>query len=168
MEHQLLLLRHGKSDWSEPVSDFDRPLKGRGKRGAKKIGRWLEQNQCVPDQVISSPANRAFNTALKACQAMGKEEPIKIDSRIYEDDLHEILSVIQECPNTVKRLMLVGHNPDMEELVLELPNREIMIPDDGKLMPTATLALFRVPCSWGALDFGIAELISITRPDDIP
>ena len=63
MSRELMLLRHGKSDWTEQLDDFDRPLKDRGKRGAQRMGVWLIQQELLPDHVVSSPAERAIVTA---------------------------------------------------------------------------------------------------------
>jgi phosphohistidine phosphatase len=115
---ELLLLRHGKSDWSINASDFDRPLKKRGKRNAKQIGRWLSHQQRQPDLVISSPANRALSTAkiVVTCMKLSTSS-IQTDNRIYGADLDDLLQILAEIPNTISRVMLVGHNPDLEELV---------------------------------------------------
>ena len=67
MTRELLILRHGKSDWEAGTDDFHRPLKDRGKRGAQRVGVWLLQQGLLPDHVVSSPAERAIVTAEKAC-----------------------------------------------------------------------------------------------------
>jgi phosphohistidine phosphatase len=67
MTRELLLLRHGKSDWSTGVDDYHRPLKDRGKRDAQRIGVWLAQQKMIPDLIVTSSAERALVTAQKAC-----------------------------------------------------------------------------------------------------
>jgi len=74
MSRELLLLRHGKSDWNSGVTDFRRPLKDRGKRGAQRMGTWLWQQDLRPDLILSSPAERALTTAHKCCKSMGQGE----------------------------------------------------------------------------------------------
>jgi len=71
MKNKLLLLRHGKSDWSTNDDDMYRPIKDRGKRGAQRIGVWLAQKNLIPDKVISSPAERTRVTAQKTLKAAG-------------------------------------------------------------------------------------------------
>ncbi len=71
MTHELLILRHGKSDWDAGTDDYHRPLMDRGKRGAQRMGIWLLQRQLLPDLIISSPAERALVTAQKLCKAAG-------------------------------------------------------------------------------------------------
>ena len=84
MSRELLLLRHGKSDWDTDTDDFNRPLKDRGKRGAQRIGVWLLKHKLIPDLVIASPAERALITAEKCCKAMGiPASNIEQDKRIY-------------------------------------------------------------------------------------
>ena len=121
MSRELLLLRHGKSDWSVDVDDFHRPLKDRGKRGAQQIGTWLAKNDLQPDRVISSPAERAINTAEKAIKAMGASaRDIVRDQRIYEAGVGALLRVLAEVPAEHRRVMLVGHNPGFENLLIHL------------------------------------------------
>ena len=99
MTRELLLLRHGKSDWSTGVDDFDRPLIDRGKRSAQRVGAWLAQQDMVPDIIVTSPAERALLTAQKACKAMGYgDQGIYMDKRIYAADLDALLEVLADCP----------------------------------------------------------------------
>ena len=169
MERELLLLRHGKSDWSAGLEDFHRPLKDRGKRGAQRVGVWLARQRCLPDLIICSPAERALVTAQKACKAMGIDaKVIQQDKRIYAADVDELLAVLGECQQKAARVMLVGHNPGLEELLLWLTGGTVEIPKDGKLMPTATLARLKVQPDWPLLQAGCARLLSLTRPDTLP
>jgi phosphohistidine phosphatase len=169
MTRELLLLRHGKSDWDTGVDDFHRPLKDRGKRGAQRVGVWLAQQERVPDLVVSSPAERALVTAQKACKAMGNgDQGIQQDRRIYAADIDRLLAVLGDCPQDAGRVMLVGHNPGLEELLDWLVSDALSEPDDGKLLPTATLAILKMPDDWQTLIAGCARLDSITRPGMLP
>ena len=169
MTRELLLLRHGKSDWSTGVDDFHRPLKDRGKRGAQRIGVWLARLRIVPDLIVTSPAERALVTASKACKAMGDgNQGIRKDKRIYAAGIEDLLEVLGDCPRDAGRVLLVGHNPGMEELLAWLAGDALEVPDDGKLMPTATLARLQMPDDWQELTSGCARLVSITRPNSLP
>jgi phosphohistidine phosphatase len=169
MTRELLLLRHGKSDWASGVDDYHRPLKDRGKRGAQRIGVWLAQQQRIPDLIVTSPAERALVTAQKACKAMGDGDAgILRDERIYAAGLDELLAVLGDCPQEADRVMLVGHNPGLEELLVWLAIEAVPVPDDGKLLPTATLARLLMPADWQALTAGCARLDAITRPAALP
>lgn len=169
MTRELLLLRHGKSDWSTGVDDYHRPLKDRGKRGAQRIGVWLAQQERIPDYIVCSPAERALVTAQKTCKAMGNgAQGIQRDKRIYAAGIDELLAVLGDCPQDAGRVMLVGHNPGLEELLDWLVSDTVPVPDDGKLLPTATLAILKMPADWQALIAGCARLESITRPETLP
>jgi phosphohistidine phosphatase len=169
MTRELLILRHGKSDWEAGTDDFHRPLKDRGKRGAQRAGIWLLLQGLQPDYVVSSPAERACVTAEKACKAMGMNaRTIRLEQKIYEATPGELLQVLAGCPESAHRVMLVGHNPGLEELLVYLARESIPYPADGKLLPTATLARLAMPDSWQGLHAGSARLVSITRPSELP
>ncbi len=151
MNKELMLLRHGKSDWNSGTTDFNRPLNKRGKRSAQKMGEWLEQQKLLPDLIISSPAKRALSTAEIVSEAIGlPSSSIKTNRAIYEasvDDLHQVLL---QTPDSVQRLLLIGHNPGFEDLLAELAP-DIAIAADGKLMPTACLAYLQLDQQWTLL-----------------
>lgn len=169
MSIELLLLRHGKSDWETQLDDFDRPLVDRGKRSAQRIGAWLARHDLQPDYIISSPAERALVTAQKCCKAMGLGvQHIHADPRVYAADTDMLLTVLKDCPNQAKRVMLVGHNPGLEDLLTWLSDKNIELPEDGKLLPTATLAKLTMNENWNSLKQGCAVVESITRPRKLP
>lgn len=169
MNRELLLLRHGKSDWETGENDFDRPLVDRGKRGAQRMGVWLQQQGLIPDYVVASPAERALVTAEKLCKAMGMgSKVIKKEKNIYAASLDDLLDLLPGCPKKARRIMLVGHNPGLEELLLYLAGSSKELPEDGKLLPTATLARLTMPNSWKKLTSDCARLESIIRPRSLP
>ena len=169
MTTELLLLRHGKSDWETQFDDFHRPLKDRGKRDAQRIGVWLAQHELIPDYIISSPAERALVSAQKCCKAMGLgTQQIHPEPRVYAADRDMLLAVLADCPEQAKRVMLVGHNPALEELLSWLSDEDIATPEDGKLLPTATLARLQLKTNWNSLRLGCAKVASITRPRELP
>ena len=169
MTRELLLLRHGKSDWSAGADDFHRPLKQRGKRAAQRIGVWLAQQEIVPDYILTSPAERALVTAQKVCKAMGnRAQSIRQDDRIYDARVDDLLKALGDCPDASTRVMLVGHNPGLEALLVWLVSDHVAVPSDGKLLPTATLARLAMPADWRSLPRGCARLESITRPGTLP
>lgn len=168
MKRELLLLRHGKSDWNTTTDDFCRPLKARGIRGAKRIGVWLLQNNLIPDHFITSPAERALATAQKTCSAMEQAaDNIIKDQRAYLADIDNLLQVLAECPHNARRILLVGHNPGLEDLLLLLACERVTPTENGKLLTTATLAHLEVSCQWNALEVGCAKVLSIIRPDTL-
>ena len=166
MTRELLLLRHGKSDWSAGTDDFYRPLKKRGKRGARLIAEWLTQQGLVPDHIISSSATRAVDTAHRVRKALNLLTPgICTDERIYGAAREQLLDVLTGCPPQANRVLLVGHNPGLEDLLLYLVPTPPMIPANGKLLPTAALAQLLMPDEWQSITGGSARLLNLTRPD---
>ena len=169
VKRELLILRHGKSDWDAGVADFQRPLKNRGKRAAQRMGVWLWQQDLRPDLVISSPAERAINTAHKCCKSM--DVPISTiikDERIYAASLHTLLAVLGEIPEASRRTLLVGHNPGLEELLMYLADDDGGYGVEDKLLPTATLAHLEMPARWSDLAPGCARLNVVQRPRGLP
>ena len=86
MTRELLVLRHGKSDWTtDAPTDFERPLAPRGRKAAKRMGQWLRQNKLLPDHIVSSTAKRAKQTTLRACKFADIPESLIVwDPEIYE------------------------------------------------------------------------------------
>lgn len=169
MTRELLLLRHGKSDWNTGLPDFERPLKERGRRGSQQVGNWLLEQGLLPDLVLSSDAERARGTALEACHTMGLPlASLQWEPRIYAAGLKELLTVLRDLSAGPDRVMLVGHNPGLELLLQHLAGPGLEAPADGKLLPTAALAQLRMPEQWGSLAEGCARLEAIKRPADLP
>jgi phosphohistidine phosphatase len=166
MPRELLILRHAKSDWgSGAQADFDRPLSRRGKHDAPRIGSWLYREGLVPDHVVSSPAERARQTTLKVCKGLdiGKKH-IVWDPDLYEASVSDLLAALARCPGHAATVLLVGHNPGLEELMQHLVGDDLEMPADGKLLPTAALARLEMPEDWARLDRGCAQLVSVCRP----
>lgn len=169
MPRELLILRHAKSDWdSGATSDFDRPLAKRGRKDAPKIGAWLYREGLVPDYVVSSPAERARQTTAKVCKSLDvKKSRIVWDNDLYEAEVPKLLAVLARCPSAAATVLLVGHNPGLEQLLMHLAGEELEIPHDGKLLPTGTVARLEMPDDWDRLPLGSGQLLSITRPRSI-
>ncbi|WP_374681435.1 histidine phosphatase family protein [Accumulibacter sp.] len=165
----LLVLRHGKSDWTTGEDDFDRPLVSRGRLGSRKMGAWIRHRKLRPDVVLSSPAERARATTEAACEAMGLSlKKVRWDERIYAAPAEFLLAALADCPQGAERVMLVGHNPGLEDLLAYLAEGELEIPDDGKVLPTSALAHLEVFADWPTLARGCATLVSVTRPGQVP
>lgn len=126
---QLLILRHGKSDWSDPsLLDHDRPLKGRGKRATRRMGEVIRERAPIPDRIISSSAKRARMSAKRAANAIGGDIERVTDERLYMTGVKAHIRVILECVRESDDcVMIVGHNPDLEDLVSRLCNRSVLL-----------------------------------------
>ncbi len=168
MERKLYLLRHAKSDWSEPVADFERPLNERGRSAAGLMGRWIAQHGALAQKIVSSSAKRAEQTACIVCTATGYEEQaIDWDERIYEASPSTLLDVLSSYADGPESIMLIGHNPGFESLVRYLGGDTVEQHEARKLMPTAALAQLDMPSNWNELIQGCASIVSITRPKEI-
>jgi phosphohistidine phosphatase len=168
MNRELWLMRHAKSDWRVDADDFDRPLSRRGKCAARQMGVWMQQHQLVPGFVVSSPALRAVATAEIVCAALGlPAQAIHRDKRLYEQDLNGLKDTLADCPVQAERVLLTGHNPELEVLLIDLTGN-IAVPDKDKLLPTAALARLIISCDWSRLNTGCAELLSITYVRNLP
>ena len=130
----LLLLRHGKSSWSDPsLSDHDRPLKKRGKRDAARMGAHVLEEGLAPDAIVSSTAARAAATAALFAEACEREGLVRLDERLYHGAPDDYVDAVREVEPWHDPVLLVGHNPGMEELVAVLAGEIVR-------MPTAALA----------------------------
>ncbi len=168
MSRELWLLRHGKSDRNLAMDDFDRPLKKRGKRAAERIGAWLNQQHLMPDWIVSSPAKRALTTAKIVHKAIAVEAlVITQDKRLYQEGFERLKTVLAECPLEAKRVLLVGHNPELEDLLINLAGAA-NLPETDKLIPTAALVRLIMPEDWSHLEAGCAKLLSITCAKSLP
>jgi phosphohistidine phosphatase len=167
MTHELLLLRHAKSDWSVEMDDFSRPLKKRGRRAAKQIGRWLYNQNLIPDVILCSPAMRTLSTAQRVCRQLDIDESaIIFDPRIYEADTLTLLEILKTSGHE-QRVLLVGHNPGLEDLLLRLIPDPVPLSANGKCLPTAALAHLSFEGGWAELTDGCAKLVTLIRPDSL-
>jgi phosphohistidine phosphatase len=114
---RLLLLRHAKAERSRPGErDHDRRLAERGRNDAPKVGAYLSKHALTPDHVIVSTAARTRETWELAAAALGGSPPVVFDERIYEASPHTLLAVIKETGPNVGTLLVIGHNPGLQEL----------------------------------------------------
>ena len=169
MKRSLLIMRHGKSDWNTGSrSDFERPLAKRGQKAVKRMGQWLIQQELIPDHIISSPANRAQQTAIGICRAIKvAESTINWEPRVYGAGMATLLDVLTACPPLKQRVILIGHNPGLEMLVRFLAGETFETSHENNPMPTAALACLDMPDNWESLDAGAGQLISIIRPREL-
>ncbi len=159
----LLLLRHAKSSWAnDKLADFDRPLNDRGRADAPRMGKLLASLDLTPDLIVTSAARRARATAERVARAAGYGGELRLTEELYLADPETYLDLARETDDAVARLMLVGHNPGIEELVGQLAGRE-------ERMSTAALACFRLPIvHWRELsDETPAEPVGIWRPKEL-
>ncbi len=168
-DRHLLLLRHGKSDWSdESLVDFERALAPRGRRAANLIGRWLCAASIVPELVISSPALRARQTTERVCRraALGLDR-VRWEQSIYEAGVETLLALLKAVPSPTSGVLLVGHNPGLEELLRLLVGDAAARGSGGKLLPTAALAWIEIGGDWRDIRARCGRLRDLVRPREL-
>jgi phosphohistidine phosphatase len=159
----LLILRHAKSDWGDPgLDDHDRPLNKRGKRDALRVGRLLREEDLVPDLVLTSTATRAARTARRVARAAAFAGKTRPTSALYLAGPRAYLKVLRALPDSYGRVLVVGHNPGLEELVAHLTGEPVA-------MPTAALARVTLPLErWHDLtDVTRGTLEQVWRPREL-
>ena len=113
---RLMLLRHAKSEKAEPgMHDRERSLSPRGRKDAAKIGAYLAHHALLPDQVLVSPARRTRETWDGLAKALSRVPPVAYEDRLYEAGTDTILRVIKETDASVRALLVIGHNPGLQE-----------------------------------------------------
>ena len=175
----LVLFRHAKSAWPD-VPDHDRPLARRGIRAAPLMGRWLREAGFLPGQVRCSTARRARETWPFAQAGLAASPPVTFDVRIYEAAATDLLVLIRQASPATGTLLLIGHNPAIEDLALLLaaPPDAAALPEAGgagpgdvdrmrSKFPTAAIAVLESPGSWHDLAPGQARLTAFVTPRDL-
>ena len=167
MKH-LYLLRHAKSSWKDSsLSDRDRPLAGRGRRAAKAMAEHLRERNIHPDLVICSPARRTRETLERIETVLGRDA-VQVEPRLYESGAEGLLDVLRELPDRVESVLLIGHNPSLQELALALARRSPEVERVEAKLPTGALVTLAVPVAhWRELERGGATLEAFVRPRDL-
>lgn len=168
----LTLFRHAKSGWDDPVArDFDRPLNKRGEKAAVTMGRWVKDNILTFDHVVASPAVRVIDTIDQFVKGTGERIDATWDRRIYLASSATLMDVLREQSDEFKSVLMVGHNPGMEDLVFDI------VPGDGtsplrdvvwEKYPTAAIARMELDIdSWTKIDRKCGRLTHFIRPRDL-
>jgi phosphohistidine phosphatase len=157
VDHTLVVLRHAKSDWSGHEPDLDRPLAPRGLRQAPEAGRWLAHHLDGIDLALVSPARRTRSTWQLVSAELDEEPPSRIDERIYGASAGELVDVLRELPDDLGTVVLVGHNPTVEDLVERLTGELVVL-------PTSAIAVVSGWTSWAGVGDEPAVLRTSGRP----
>lgn len=166
---RLILLRHAKSAWPD-VADHERPLAGRGRRAAPAAGRWLRESGYVPDRVLCSTARRARETWRLAEEELGSHPRTTFEQRVYGASAAQLLALARQTPSGVRTLMIVGHEPTLGDLTVELagaqPGSRLLERVRAKF-PTAAIAVLGLAGAWPELGPGRAQLTDFVTPGDL-
>lgn len=159
----LLLLRHAKSSWDNArLSDYERPLNERGRRDAPRMGELLRHEGLIPDLIAASSAKRAAATAELVALELSLDSDIRYTEKLYLAEPNAYITLARQLDDDIETLLMVGHNPGIQELVEWLTGKE-------ETMSTAALAYIRIPIlKWSELAGGKQyELAHVWRPKEL-
>ena len=168
---RLTVLRHAKSSWKDrELDDFDRPLNGRGRTAAARMGREISERGMHFDFVLASPAIRVRETIDGVGEHHRLNAPLHFEPRIYMARVAELIDLIRAIPDDSKSALLVGHNTSAERLVAKLS-----VDDDTGLrrrveekFPTAALASIEMAIeSWKNVEPECGRLVELIYPNDL-
>jgi len=165
----LTLLRHAKSGWDAPAArDFDRPLNARGRKAARAMGREMRRLGLGFDLVLASPAARVAETLTELAQGYGGAVDTRFDETIYLAPVETLLALVRAADDNGARLLLVGHNPGMEQLALLLSDGGTLHDDVAAKYPTGALAEIGFEVDhWRDIAAGEGRLARFIRPRDL-
>jgi len=154
----LYLLRHAKSSWDDPaLADHDRPLAPRGLRNAAALAAHLRAEGVVPELVLCSTAQRARETLAAILPALGGDTEILVESGLYGSSAEELLARLHAVPEIVGSVMIVAHNPGLEDLASRLAGDEA-----PERLPTAALVELSTGGPWATLGENPCRVLSST------
>ena len=165
----LTLMRHAKSGWDAPVvRDFDRPLNARGRRAARAIGREMRRLGLGFDLILASPAARVTETLTELAQGFGNAVETHLDEDIYLATVETLLALVHAVDDSEERLLIVGHNPGMEQLALLLSRGGALRDEIALKYPTGALAEIGFDVAhWRDVAPGGGRLARFIRPREL-
>ena len=168
---RLTVLRHAKSSWDDPhLDDFDRPLNNRGWKSARRMGAEMKRRGMHFDLVLASTAARVRETIDGVQEEFDFGAPIQFEPRIYMTSEGTLMDLIRALPEKVKAPLLVGHNPDLEHLLVGLTRddergQRRRVP--GKY-PTGALAVVELPAKkWAEVAPESGEIVELILPKEL-
>jgi phosphohistidine phosphatase len=167
----LYLLRHAKSSWDDPtLADHDRPLAPRGRTAAPRMAVWLRTEARRPELVICSSAARARETWDLVARELQPAPEVDIRRAVYDAGPEQLVAIVRGTPSRVRTLMLVGHNPAMEDAAALLAgggDTRALATMQSKY-PTAAVAELTFDLdSWSEIGRDTGHLARFVRPKDL-
>ncbi|GAA4677371.1 SixA phosphatase family protein [Phytohabitans rumicis] len=157
-ERTLVLLRHAKAERPAGIADIDRPLTARGHADAAAAGAWLHRHEIAPDSVICSPSKRTRQTWHGVALALGGSGPaVSYEPGVYDGGGRDLLELVQGVPDSVRTVLLIGHNPSVSDLSALL-DPGTSLDSDG--LRTSGIAVHRFAGSWSSCKPGTAAMDS--------
>jgi phosphohistidine phosphatase len=167
-DKQLYLLRHAKSSWDDPeLDDHDRPLAPRGERAAKVMCKHLERERIDPDVVLCSSARRTRETLERIRPALGDDAQVEVEDGLYGATADGLIERLRDLDDDTDSVMLIGHNPAIEELALTLAGSGDQLPEMRRKYPTGALATLAFDGRWRDLGPAVAELTDFVKPKQL-
>lgn len=165
----LYLLRHAKSSWAEvSLADDQRPLSKRGQQAGRRMAAYVAQRRYVPDLVLCSPALRARQTLELVRPSLGKDAQMLFEEDLYAASSAELLQTLRRLPEATGSVLVVGHNPGLQDLAVDLAGRGAGRKRIQQKFPTAALAVLSIPAAnWQELLPGSAELVDLVVPKQL-
>jgi phosphohistidine phosphatase len=165
----LYLLRHAKSSWAEPaLTDRNRPLAPRGRRDAKRIAKHLVRLEIRPELVLCSSAVRTRETLERLRVAPGGGSTVRLEDELYGASAEQLLERIRLVPEAIASVMLIGHNPGLQDLALFLAEDGVDLDRLEEKFPTAALATLTIPKrAWSQVEPGAAVLTAYIVPKQL-
>ncbi|MGW7052095.1 SixA phosphatase family protein [Streptomyces sp. NPDC054887] len=165
---RIVLLRHAKADWPQ-VSDHDRPLADRGRMDAPVAGHRLADTGITFDLALCSTAARTRETWKLAVQELPRRPKTVYEERLYEATLGDIIALLNETPDEVNDLLVIGHNPSMHAAADALAGSgegDAMARMAKSGFPTASFAVIGFTGSWKSVEHGVGKLLDYWAPHD--
>ncbi|MEU2231779.1 MULTISPECIES: histidine phosphatase family protein [Streptomyces] len=162
----IVLLRHAKADWNDE-SDHERPLAERGRKDAPVAGRKLADSGITFDLALCSTALRTRETWKLAVHELPVRPKTVYEERMYEASLGELIALVNETPDTVNNLLLIGHNPGMHALADALAGEtegDLLPRMNRSGFPTSAFAVLTFNGSWKSVEHGVGKLVDFWTP----
>ena len=164
---RLFLLRHAKSSWDDPgLDDHERPLAPRGQRDAAAMASHAKREGIRPDLVLCSSSRRTQETMKLVLDPIDAPD-VSIEDGLYDAPSEVLLGRLREVPTDVESVMLIGHQPAIQALALELAGAGNEVDRVREKFPTAALATLRFAGEWSGLEPGRAELVAYVKPKEL-
>lgn len=163
MHRRLILMRHAKSSWSSPnLPDHERPLNGRGRRDAPRVGQRLAELGWTPDAIWSSDATRTRETAALLIPALDVDPPVTFDPDLYLAGLEAIEGAAADWDPAWTTVLTLGHNPGWESAASTLARRDLSMTTANAVLLQSTTA-----APWPDALRGRWSLVDVLRPREL-
>jgi phosphohistidine phosphatase len=172
MKKQLFLLRHAKSSWDDlALPDHDRPLSKRGRKAAAAMRRLAQSDGLSPDRVYVSSALRTMKT-LEAIEPWDDPPIVEVREDLYLAPASKILELLRGVPEAARAVLLIGHNPGLQDLAVLLMGGDGQGAKDAARRladsyPTGALTEFELDCSWLQIGRGSGRLRRFVTPREL-